>query len=127
DRNRHHAGLDGAEESGRPVDGVEQREQDALLAPDAERPQGVAEALNALGELAIAPTSARIDKGRLVSAPGLEITLDDVRRKVVIARDRLGGCARIGARRKLCGGIEHGAFPQSLVRLVVYANYASGP
>src|SRR4029077_1169447 len=89
DRNRHHAGLDGAEEGGGPVDGVEQREQDARLAPDAERPQRVAEAVNAVGELAIAPTSARIDKRRLVGAPSLEIALDDVRREVVIARDRL--------------------------------------
>jgi hypothetical protein len=54
----------------------------------------VAEAVDALGELAIAPTSARIDKGRLVGAPGLEIALDNVRREVVIAGEGLGGGAR---------------------------------
>ena len=70
DRNRHDAGLDRAEESGGPVDGVEERNQHALLAPDPERAQHVAEALDALGELAIGPGAARIDVGRLVAAPG---------------------------------------------------------
>ena len=111
DRNGHHAGLDGPEEGGGPVDGVEEREQDALLAPDSERAQHVAEAVHALGELAVGPTSTRIDIDRLVGAPGLEVALDDIGGEVVAARDRVDGGARIDRRRELRGGIGHGALP----------------
>jgi hypothetical protein len=112
DRNGHHAGLDGPEKGGGPVDGVEEREQDPLLAPDSERTQHMAEAVHALGELAIGPASARIDIDRLVGAPGLEVALDDIGGEVVAARDRIDGGARIDRRRELRGGIGHGALPQ---------------
>jgi len=112
DRDGHHAGLDGPEEGGGPVDGVEEREQDALLAPDSKRAQHVAEAVHPLGELAIGPASARIDKNRLVGAPGLEVARDDVGSEVVAARNCVDGGARIERRRELRGGIGHGAFPQ---------------
>ena len=39
DRHGNDAGLDGAEERGRPVDGVGEADQDALFAADAERAQ----------------------------------------------------------------------------------------
>src|SRR5262249_42417941 len=111
DRNGHHAGLDGPEEGGGPVDRVEEREQDTLLAPDPERAQHVAEAVHALGELAIGPAATRIDIDRFVGAPGLEVALDDVGSEVVIARDRVDGGSRIDRRRELRGGIGPGAFP----------------
>ena len=112
DGDGHHAGLDGPEEGGGPVDRVEKCEQDALFAPDPERTQHVAEAVHALGELAVGPTSARIDIDRFVRAPGLEVALDDVGGEIVAARDRVDGGARIDRRRELRGGIGHGALPQ---------------
>src|SRR5262249_53090749 len=81
-------------------------------APDPERAQHVAEAIHALGELPVGPTSARIDIDRLVRAPGLEVALDDVGREVVIARNRVDGGARIDRRREPRGGIRHGPLPQ---------------
>src|SRR5262245_63441598 len=72
----------------------------------------MAEAVRTLGELAIGPTSARVDIGRLAGAPCFEIALDDVGGEVVAARDRVEGRARIDARRKFRGGIDHRAFPQ---------------
>src|SRR5205807_5879593 len=111
-RNGDHAGPDGPQKGGGPVDGVEEREQDALLAADSERAQQVAEAVHALGKLAVGPTSARIDIDRLVGAPGLEVALDDISGEVVAARDRVDGGARIDRRRELRGGIGHGALPQ---------------
>src|SRR5262249_62035270 len=97
------------EEGGGPVDRVEEREQNTLLAPDPERAQHVAEAIHALGELAVGPTSARIDIDRLVGAPGLEVALDDVGGEGVVARNRVDGGARIDRRRELRGGSGHGA------------------
>src|SRR5262249_44476829 len=80
--------------------------------PDPERAQHVAEAIHALGELTVGPTSARIDIDRLVGAPGLEVALDDVGGEVVVARNRVDGGARIDRRRELRRGIGHGARPQ---------------
>src|SRR5262249_12551055 len=97
---------------GGPVNGVEEREQDALLAADSERAQHVAEAVHALGELPIGPASARIDKNRLVGAPGLEVARDDVGGEVVAERNRVDGGARIERRRELRRGSGHGALPQ---------------
>ena len=51
DGDRDHAGLDGAEKRGRPVDGVGQADEDALLARDAEAAQHLAELRDPLGEL----------------------------------------------------------------------------
>ena len=56
DRHRHHAGLDRAEECRRPIDGIEEAQQHALLAAEPERTQHVAEALHALGEVAVGPS-----------------------------------------------------------------------
>ena len=91
DRHRHDARLDRAEEGGRPIDGVEQADEDALLAADAERAQHVAEALDALGKLAIGPAAARIDKGEFAGAAGIEIALENIGGEIVVARDRVGG------------------------------------
>ena len=62
-------------------------DQDALLAPDAERAQRGAEARDAVGELAVGPAAARIDEGRLVGAAGVEIALENVGGEIVVARD----------------------------------------
>ena len=103
DRDRDDARLDGAEESGRPVDGVEQRQQDALLAPDPERAQRIAEAIDPVGELTVGPASARIDIGRLAGAAGVEIALQYVGGEVVAARNRSDGRAGIDFRRERIG------------------------
>ena len=95
DRDGDYAGLDRAEESGRPVDRVEQRQQNALLPPHAERAQHSAEAVDPLGELTVGPASARIDIGRLIGASGLEIAPQDVGREVVVARNGFDGRAGV--------------------------------
>ena len=98
------ASLDGAEKRGRPVDGVEEADQDALLARDAERAQQLAEPRDAVGELPIGPAPARIDIGGLAGAPGGEIAGENVLGKIVAARnggDRGGG--RRGRRRHILG------------------------
>ena len=87
DRHRHDAGLQTAEKRRRPVDGIEQRQQYALLAPDAEAAQCGAETRDAIGELAIGMRTARVDIGRLVGAAGIEITLQDIGREIVVAWD----------------------------------------
>ena len=94
DRHRDHAGLDRAEEGGRPVDAVEEAHEDALLAADAERAQHVAEALDALGEIAVGPAAARIDKGQFCGTAGIEIALENVGGEIVVARDRAFGRTR---------------------------------
>ena len=48
----HHAGLDGAEKSGGPVDGVEETQEHALLAAKPERAKHVTKAFDAVGEVA---------------------------------------------------------------------------
>ena len=45
DWHRHHAGLDGAEKSGGPVDGVEETQEHALLAAKPERAKHVTESV----------------------------------------------------------------------------------
>ena len=64
DRHGDDAGLDGAEECGRPIDGVGEADEDALFAADAERAQRMAEALDALGKLAVAVAAAMVDDRR---------------------------------------------------------------
>ena len=97
DRHRDDAGLERAEERGRPVDGVEQANQNALFALHAERAQHRAEALDAVGELAVGPGAARIDERGLVGAAGLEVAVQDVGREIVVARNR----ARPGGHRRV--------------------------
>ena len=72
DRHRDDAGLQAAEKRGRPVDGVEQRQQHALFALDAEPAQRRAETRHAIGQLAVGVRAARVDIGRLVGAAGVE-------------------------------------------------------
>ncbi len=113
DRNRDNAGLDGAEERGRPVDGVEQADQDALLAADAERAQHMAEALDALGKLAIGAGAAVIDEGGFAAAAGVEIALEDIGGEIVIARDR--GRGRSATHRGVSSRGMRGRCPPMLV------------
>ena len=94
DRNRDHAGLDGAEESGRPIDGIGEADEDALLAADAERAQRMGKTLHALRKLAVAVAAAMIDEGDLAAAAGVEIALEDIGREIVVARDGVSGRAR---------------------------------
>ena len=58
DRNRDDAGLDRAEERGRPIDGVEEADQNTLLAAAAERAQHLAEAFDPVGKLGIGVLAA---------------------------------------------------------------------
>ena len=53
DRHRDDAGLQAAEKRSRPIDGVEQRQQHALFALDAEPTQRGAETCHAIGKLAV--------------------------------------------------------------------------
>ena len=87
DRHRHDAGLDGAEKSGRPVDGVEEADQNAFLAAAAERAQHLAEAIDPVGKRGIGVLAAVIDIGEFVAAAGVEIALEDIGGEIVVARD----------------------------------------
>ena len=104
DRHGDDAGLEAAEKRGRPVDGVEQRQQHALFAVDAEAAQRRAEARHTVGQLAVGQRAARIDIGRLVGAAGGEIALQHVGGEVVIAWDlRPRALAALGACRARFG------------------------
>ena len=83
-------GLDGAEERDRPVDGVGEADEDALLPPHLERPQHIRKTRHPLGELPISPDAARIDIRRLTGAPGCEIAVQNIRGEIVVARDAIG-------------------------------------
>ena len=109
DRNRDDAGLDGAEKSGRPIDGVEEADQNALLAADAERAQHMAEALDPLGKLGIGVLAAVIDIGEFVAAAGVEIALEDIGGEIVVARD--GGFRRRIAHRGVSSSARAFAHP----------------
>ena len=87
DRHRDDARLDGAEERGRPIDGVGEAEEDALLPPHPERPQHIRKTRHPLGELPVSPGAARIDIRRLTGAPGREIAVQNIRGEIV---DRAG-------------------------------------
>jgi len=93
ERHRHHAGLDRPEERRRPIDGIEKAKEHALLAAEPERTQHMAEALDALGEVAVGPTLVRrtlavIDVSKLAGAAGAEIALEDVGGEIVVALRR---------------------------------------
>ncbi len=95
------AGFEAAEKRGRPVDGVGERQQYALLAPDAETAQRSAEPRHAVRQLAVGQRPARIDEGRLVGAAGGEIALQHIGGEIVIAWDcahRMHRARRGGAR-----------------------------
>jgi hypothetical protein len=55
DRHRDDAGLQAAEKRRRPIDGVEQADENALLALHAERAQRAGKSRHAVGELAVGP------------------------------------------------------------------------
>ena len=93
DRDRHDAGLDGAEKSRRPVDGVEEADQNAFLAAAAERAQHLSEALDPVGKRGIGVLAAGIDIGEFVAAAGIEIALEDIGGEIVVARDGDSGGA----------------------------------
>jgi hypothetical protein len=92
DRHRHHAGLDGAEKGGRPVDGVGQADQDAFFAANTEAAQHMAEAVDPVGQRGIGADAAIVDEGRLATAAGVEIVRKKGGREIVIARH--GDCPR---------------------------------
>ena len=94
DRHRHDSGLDRTEECGGPINAVEQTDQDAFLAADAERAQHIGKFVDARCQIAIGPTLALIDISELAGAAGFEIALEDVGGEIVVARDRIGGHAR---------------------------------
>ena len=75
DRNRNHAGLDGAEESSRPIDRVGKANEDALFAADAERAQRMGKTFDAVREIAIAIAAAMIDKAILPPRPASRLRL----------------------------------------------------
>ena len=75
DRNGDHPGLDGAEKRGRPIDSVEQANEDAFFGAHAKPAQHVAEALDTIGEIGIAVFAAMIDESDPVGAAGIEIAL----------------------------------------------------
>ena len=72
-RHRDDAGFQAAEKRGRPIDGVGERHQHALLAAQPEAAQRGGKARHPVGKLRIGGDAARIDEGRLVAAPGGEI------------------------------------------------------
>src|SRR5258706_15912561 len=61
-RDRDDARLDRAEERHWPVDGVVHRNEDAILHPEAQLQQLVAEAVYPLGELAVGALSRSVDE-----------------------------------------------------------------
>ena len=96
DRHRDDAGLDGAEERGRPVDGVGEAHQHALFAAHVERAQHVTEALDARRQRRVAVAAAMIDIGDFLAAPGVEIALENVGGEVVVARHGVDWRAHLG-------------------------------
>ena len=98
-RNRDDAGLDGAEERGRPVDGIGEAEQDALLTADAEIGKDIAEARDPLGELSVSPAAAWIDVDGFTRAAGRQVATQDVVGEIVGARDGVGRAGRVQDRR----------------------------
>ena len=84
---RNDAGLDAAQERGRKIDRVEQAQEHALLGRETEMDERIGAAVHALRELAVGVRAAVVDVGGLVRAAGGEVALDQVVRRVVVARD----------------------------------------
>jgi len=112
DRYRHHAGLDRAEKRGRPIDGVEEAQKNALLAAHVERAQYMAEAFDALGEFAIGEAGPRIDIRKLGGAPGVKVALEDIGREIIFARNHDGWRARPQAR---LSDVHRGVSPKTMI------------
>jgi len=106
-RHCDHAGLDGGEECGRPIDGIEQADENAFFTPDAERPQYITETFDPVGQLAIGPGPARIDIGCLVDAAGVEIALQDIGGKIIRAWNCVAWRHGRLRRRQSVGGKGH--------------------
>jgi hypothetical protein len=87
----------------------------AFLAPDAERAQHAAEAIDPLRQLAVGPAAARIDIDRLVGTASLEVAPDDVGGEIVGARDRVERRTGIDLRRGRRGDVGKGHRLQSSV------------
>ncbi len=99
----HDARLDRAEKHGGEVDGVEEAEQHALLGPHAERRQRVGAPIHPFRQLAVRVRPCVVDIGDLAGASRGEVALDEVVRRVVIARDvdpRRAGVMIGGAERR---------------------------
>ena len=94
DRHGDDAGFQAAEKRGRPVHGVEQRQQHALFAVDAQAAQRRAETRHPVGELPIGQRVPAVDIGRLFRAAGSEIALQDIGGEIVIAWDHAHGLGR---------------------------------
>ena len=84
--NRHDARLDATEEHGRKIDRVQMRQHHPTFHFQAKTGERVRRAVHALGEFAIAVTPGVIDVGNLVRTAGNEIALDQIERRVVVAR-----------------------------------------
>ena len=85
DRDRHDAGLDGAEERHRPIDGIMHRDEDAVFHAHVHRQQRAAEAIDPFREFAERILPAVVDVGGLAGAACLQIAADQVFGGVVVA------------------------------------------
>jgi len=100
-RHGDNAGLETAKKRGRPIDRVGERHQHALLAANTETAQGRAEAVHTIGQLAVGPDAAPIDKGRLAGAAGTEIGVQHIGGKIIMACGIVGAGAHRTARAAL--------------------------
>ena len=115
DRHRDDAGLDGAEERGRPIDGVGEAHQHALFAAHVERAQHMTEALDPRRQRRIAVAAAVIDIGDFLAAPGVEIALEDVGGEIVVARHGVDWRTHRGVSSQGMGKFAHPCPPQSIM------------
>ena len=82
DRHRNGTVRDRAEEGGGEVDRVEQDEQDALLAEDAERGECAGEGVDARGELRVRRAAVFVDECQAIGVRG-KVALDEIGRGVI--------------------------------------------
>lgn len=87
DRNRNDAGLDRAQEHGRKINRIEQAQQDLLLGFDPKMAKGIGGAIDAFGELLVSVCAGIIDKSGLVATPGSKVAINEIDRRVVVARN----------------------------------------
>ena len=78
DGDRNDSRLDRAEERRREVDRIVERQQDPLLAANAQPGQCVGKAVDASGELLVRGASGVVDIRKLPAAAGVEIAADQV-------------------------------------------------
>ena len=87
-RDRHHAGLDGAEEHRGKIDAVEDAHQHTFAARKAERAaQRVAAAVRTRGELVVGVAAGIVDVGDLAPSPGDEVATEQVIGRIVRIRN----------------------------------------